>query len=143
VVILTGLEDDRLVREALHSGARDCLVKGKITAELLARSIRYALARHSEREALRKSEAALERKAEELEEILNVAAHELRHPATVFKDYSYLLLEHSDNLGSEVAREALYNIDRASDRIAHIVNLCPAQSRGAGVRERRRQDIGE
>jgi len=43
-------------------------------------------------------EVALERKAKELEEILTIAAHELRHPTTVFKGYAYLLLEYENNL---------------------------------------------
>lgn len=63
-----------------------------------------------------------ERYSRELQDLITVAAHELRHPATVFKGYSYILLENADRLDSEVARDALRSIDRASDRIARIAN---------------------
>ncbi len=122
VVILTGLEDEELAEMAVKDGAQDYLVKLKINADILARSIRYALGRHSAAESLRKSEAELSRQAEELRNLLTVASHELRHPATVFKGYSYILLENADRLDSDVARDALQSIDRASDRIAGIVN---------------------
>jgi signal transduction histidine kinase len=71
---------------------------------------------------LRDSEAAQARQAEELKDMLDIASHELRHPATVFKGYSYILLENVDSLDSDVAREALASIDRASDRIVRIVD---------------------
>lgn len=46
VIILTGLNDNRKAVEALRKGAQDYLVKGRITPDLLVRSIRHALERH-------------------------------------------------------------------------------------------------
>jgi diguanylate cyclase (GGDEF)-like protein len=46
VIILTGLADNRKAVEALRRGAQDYLVKGRITSDLIIRSIRYALERH-------------------------------------------------------------------------------------------------
>ena len=43
VVALTGLNEDNLAAQALGAGAQDYLTKGKFTASLLARSIRYAV----------------------------------------------------------------------------------------------------
>ncbi|HKK27849.1 MAG TPA: PAS domain S-box protein [Gemmatimonadota bacterium] len=45
VVILTGLADEELARAALREGAQDYLVKDDLSAELLARSLRYAIER--------------------------------------------------------------------------------------------------
>ena len=56
VVVLTGMEDDETAQKSLESGAQDYLVKGKITADSLERSIRYAMGRRSAEEALRVSE---------------------------------------------------------------------------------------
>ncbi|MFP4563004.1 MAG: diguanylate cyclase [Spirochaetia bacterium] len=46
VIILTGLADNRKAVEALRMGAQDYLIKGRITSDLIIRSIRYALERH-------------------------------------------------------------------------------------------------
>lgn len=47
VVVLTGRDDPELALEAMSRGAQDYLVKNSITPELVVRSIRYAVARHS------------------------------------------------------------------------------------------------
>jgi PAS domain S-box-containing protein len=73
-------------------------------------------------EALLESKDSLARQAQELKDMLTLASHELRHPATIFKGYSNLLLEHADKIDSEAARDALKSMDSASDRLAHIVN---------------------
>jgi len=68
----------------------------------------------------RKSEELVEAHAEELSEIVSVAAHELRHPATIFKGYSEILLNSGGNLEKEAVVEALEGISKASDRLVEI-----------------------
>lgn len=53
VVVLTGLDDQRLAHQALEQGAQDYLVKGRFDAEILLRSIRYAMDRQRREAALR------------------------------------------------------------------------------------------
>jgi len=45
VVVLSGVEDERLALQAVHEGAQDYLVKGRADAALITRSIRYAVER--------------------------------------------------------------------------------------------------
>jgi CheY-like chemotaxis protein len=58
-VILSGLEDQNVALTAVQQGAQDYLVKGKVSPDLVQRSLRYAIARHQA-----ESEAAHRREAE-------------------------------------------------------------------------------
>lgn len=62
-----------------------------------------------------------ERYAAELKDIITIAAHELRLPATVFKGYSKVLLEHRDELDTDTVNKALSEIDAASVRLNNMV----------------------
>lgn len=56
VILLTGLQDETVVEKALRHGAQDYLVKGRFSANLLSRAIRYAIERKRAELALRNSE---------------------------------------------------------------------------------------
>ena len=56
VIVLTSLDDDALAAQAVAEGAQDYLVKRDVDGRLLARAIRYAIARHRTERALRASE---------------------------------------------------------------------------------------
>jgi serine phosphatase RsbU (regulator of sigma subunit) len=51
VVVLTGYNDEILAVKAVQEGAEDYLVKGYVTSNLLARSLRYAIERFRRRQA--------------------------------------------------------------------------------------------
>ncbi len=53
IVVLTGLDDERIAIKALQGGAQDYLVKGQMSSTLLIRSIRYAIERKRSEEELR------------------------------------------------------------------------------------------
>ncbi len=46
IIVMTGLEDDRLALNSVKAGAQDFIVKGKFDGDLLARTISYAIERH-------------------------------------------------------------------------------------------------
>lgn len=56
IVVLTGLDDERLSLTALEHGAQDYLVKGQVGADLLARTLRHAIERKNAELVLRESE---------------------------------------------------------------------------------------
>src|SRR5687768_14798961 len=56
IIILTNLEDEDAAVSSLAEGAQDYLFKRLVTADLLRRSIRYAVARHESEASLRSSE---------------------------------------------------------------------------------------
>jgi DNA-binding response OmpR family regulator len=79
IIVITGRDDDAVAAEALRKGAQDYLVKGRVGADVLRRSIRFA----------RERQRAVNMRSELLESI----AFELRHPIHVVLGYVHLLLE--------------------------------------------------
>ena len=65
VVVLSGLSDEEISLQAVQEGAQDYLIKGQVDSSLLVRSIRYALERGQEQEALRKAHVELEHRVRE------------------------------------------------------------------------------
>lgn len=56
IVVLTGLDDEKIGLEAVKKGAQDFLVKGQVDGDLLIRAMRYAIERQQAEEELRRSE---------------------------------------------------------------------------------------
>jgi two-component system sensor histidine kinase KdpD len=70
VIVLTGLDDEDLAVQMMQSGAQDYLIKGALDANLLRRSVRYAIERASADAALRQSEEKYRNLVENLSDIL-------------------------------------------------------------------------
>ncbi|HUK38530.1 MAG TPA: PAS domain S-box protein, partial [Methanomicrobiales archaeon] len=66
IIILTGIEDERLALEAIEGGAQDYLVKGRVDIPGLERAIRYAVERHRILLELKKTHSLLKREEETL-----------------------------------------------------------------------------
>ena len=59
IVVLTGLEDEAMALRAVQAGAQDYLIKGQVSAPLLGRALRYAVARARVEEAEKREEATV------------------------------------------------------------------------------------
>ncbi len=62
IVVLTGLDDEGFALEVVRAGAEDYLVKGRLSGELLVRTIRYAVERRRAADELRRLNAELEQR---------------------------------------------------------------------------------
>lgn len=52
IVVLSGLSDENAAIQTMEQGAQDYLIKGQVDAQLLWRSLRYALQRHAVEERI-------------------------------------------------------------------------------------------
>ncbi|MFC3116992.1 response regulator [Cellvibrio fontiphilus] len=91
IILLTGIHQMEVDRKALQAGAVDYLVKSTLSAEQLARAIRYALARRDvERERVERLKAEAENRSKS--EFLAHLSHELRTPLSAILGFTELLL---------------------------------------------------
>lgn len=65
LVVLTGSHDPNIDRDVIQQGAQDYLVKGQSAAEVIVRTLRYAIERKSLESALIAANAALEKRVAE------------------------------------------------------------------------------
>lgn len=78
MLIMTGHDEADAGVEAVRKGAQDYLVKGKLTAELLARTIRYALQRHQSQQELLRRETDIRLLTDQLPAVLWTTDLDLR-----------------------------------------------------------------
>jgi PAS domain S-box-containing protein len=75
VIMLTGRSDHKLDLEAMNAGADDYLIKGEFDARLLERSIRYAVERRRNEDALRLSQYELKKERDFVSSVLDTVAN--------------------------------------------------------------------
>lgn len=143
LVVLTGLDDERLAAQALQQGAQDYLIKGEIETRGLLRAMRYAIERKSSeltalRQALEISHSAahdsltgLPNRVLMSDRIDRAIAHAERHStraALLFLDLDGF--KHiNDSLGHPVGDQLLQSV---ADRLLSCVRTCDTVSRQGG-----------
>ncbi|HUE79316.1 MAG TPA: response regulator [Sphingomicrobium sp.] len=135
LVVLSGMDDDRLAVEAVHNGAQDYLVKGQIDSRSLLRAIHYAI----ERKSLQTAALALSAKADiACAEAVDIACaeavaandaktkflanmtHEIRTPLNSIIGFIDLLLD--DVSLTLVQQRYLEQVKNASGALLTVVN---------------------
>jgi signal transduction histidine kinase len=133
IVVLTGLGDEAVGRQALYKGAQDYLVKGQADTELLSRSIRYAVERkrgQTERRALEERLVQAE-KMEAIGKLAGGIAHDFNNLRGAIAGYADMLLQMEGD-----ARVHKYSsmILQASERGASLVSKLLAFARRARIK---------
>lgn len=105
VIVLTGLDDERLAVEAMKEGAQDYLIKGQIESRALPRTLRHAM----ERQRMQtESDLARTYQMRFKDEFLSHVSHELRSPLNAIYQFVTILL---DKLAGELNPQQSVDLD--------------------------------
>lgn len=117
-ILLTGVGDKKIENRSMKLAAADYLVKGSFNAELLSRTLRYALERKQVEEQRVQHLIELNRTKDEF---ISLASHQLRTPATGVKQYVGMLLEGFMGELSDAQRTTLVKAQESNERQLRIV----------------------
>lgn len=109
VVVLTGLDDERIGVDAVEHGAQDYLVKGDISPRLLQQTLQYATRRERQQQQLQQRNA-------ELALLNQVVRHDIRNDVAV-------ILGWGDGLKPHVDEEGQTYLDRMLSAGEHITSI--------------------
>jgi signal transduction histidine kinase len=118
IVVLTGLEDEATALRAVQEGAQDYLIKAEVSAPLLGRALRYAVARVRV-EAAEKREEVAAGAAQLREQFMAVLSHDLKGPLTSIAMNAGLLMERPAL--SERELKIVARITRSADRMGRMI----------------------
>ena len=125
-ILLTGQSDIELDFQAMRAGAADYLIKGRLNAANLERSIRYAIQQRQmegERiERIRDQEARIHAEAanKAKDEFLAMVSHELRTPLNAMLGWVGIL--RNNRGGEDVYERAIDAIERSAKTQNRLVN---------------------
>lgn len=118
-ILLTGTNNRQIEKQAVKLGASDYLLKGSFDAELLSRSLNYALGR-KQAEAQRFQHLIELNQAKD--EFISIASHQLRTPATGVKQYVGMLLDGMFGELTSAQQELLAKAYESNERQLKIVS---------------------
>jgi len=122
VVILSGLDDDKLALEAMKVGAQDYLIKGRENSYLISRAIRYAIERKAIEKALTHSNKALKKLNQMKSDFTSMISHELRTPLTSIKNAIDIMSTEKTGPLNQNQRRFLDMASRNINRLANLIN---------------------
>jgi len=133
IVVLTGLGDEAVALKMVQDGAQDYVAKLDVNGGILARSIRYAIARERIDQQIRRFNEELEQRVRqrtaelqaanrELEAFSYSVSHDLRAPLRHIDGFARILLEsRGPQLGSD-GEKYIHRICGAVERMRRLID---------------------
>jgi C4-dicarboxylate-specific signal transduction histidine kinase len=125
IVVLTGLSDEELAVQAVQKGAQDYLVKGKVSPEVIGRTVRYVIERARAEQAARALEADVAHllRVNTMGQMASGLAHELNQPLSAIMNYASICLAQLDagDRRQNTARTAVEELMNETRRAAAII----------------------
>lgn len=122
LLVLTGLDDERVATRAVAAGAQDYLPKDGLDGRTLVRAIRHALERARLRDQLHRLNDDLEQRVAErtrdLELFAHSISHDLRSPLQIIDGYAQILREDLDPVLRPDQRGWFVRLDETVRRMA-------------------------
>jgi signal transduction histidine kinase/HPt (histidine-containing phosphotransfer) domain-containing protein len=119
IIVLTGADDDELALRAATQNVQDYLVKWEFDPTSLARSIRYAVERHTLRMQLKAEKERAESASRAKSEFLANMSHEIRTPMNIVLGMAEVL---RGTPLSPVQKEQLDRLQRAGDHLMDLID---------------------
>jgi signal transduction histidine kinase/HPt (histidine-containing phosphotransfer) domain-containing protein len=119
IIVLTGADDDELAFRAATQNVQDYLVKWEFDPTSLARSIRYAVERHTLRMQLKAEKERAESASRAKSEFLANMSHEIRTPMNIVLGMAEVL---RGTPLSPVQKEQLDRLQRAGDHLMELID---------------------
>ncbi len=126
-LVVVGPNDEALAIKCIGAGADDYISVSELSPSLIKRALDFVIARSKRNESgfLYGDDDSNSRGNSSFREhidMIEMAAHELRHPATVIKGYLTLLREYGEAIDEETRKEAVLGIEEASNRLTRLIN---------------------
>jgi len=129
LIVLTGLEDDELARQAVHVGAQDYISKNRLDATMLDRCIAYAIERKRAEQSVIQSVEDIGRKNEALEQFVYTVTHDLKTPLATQRGYIKLMYDMLQSGDADQAMHAAERIDMSNRRMRETIESLLEQTR--------------
>jgi len=139
IIFMTGTNDEGLAISAIHKGAQDYLVKGRIDSDVLFRSIQYSVERKKFQNEMNRviannklNEERIKMLAEQKRQLIklnhskddfvSIASHQLRTPATAVKQFLGMVVEGMTGEVNEAQLTLLRHAYESNERQLNVIN---------------------
>lgn len=122
IIVLTGLDDETLARQTVRQGAQDYLVKDVLDAQLLSRSIQYAIERKHIEVSLEAEKVKAEQASVAKSLFLANMSHEFRTPLNAILGYCEMIKEEVDSLQMPDLSKDLQKIHASGSHLLYLID---------------------